>query len=60
MKDYGWLNDGPNTEREEAQKKCNALGHKRTDKDVGPPHRGIEHVVTCPICDFVYRYDSSD
>lgn len=60
MRDLGWLNEGPNKERDEAKAACTALGHERTDIDVGPPHRGIDHVVTCEICGFRYHYDSSD
>lgn len=60
MKDLGWLNEGPNKERDEAIAKCKSLGHKRTDIDVGPPHRGIDHRVTCEECGIVYHYDSSD
>lgn len=61
MTDYGWLNDGiVGGERSEAIRKCRELGHKPTDIDVGPPHRGLEHVVTCELCQYQYRYDSSD
>ena len=58
MEDLGWANNWRETP--EIVKKCRALKHSRTDKDVGPPHRGLEHVVTCEICGYVYRYDSSD
>jgi hypothetical protein len=62
LKNYGWLNDGENPERDAARAKCRASNppHKVTDVDVGPPHRGMEHVVTCEECGYVYRYDSSD
>jgi hypothetical protein len=56
--DYGWANNWK--EDPEAVKKCNELKHKKTDVDVGrPPGRGYENVVTCEICNIVYRYDSS-
>ena len=63
IKDLGWANDGGETERiiDETHAKCVSMGHRRSDIDVGPPHRGIEHVVKClDGCNFVYRYDSSD
>lgn len=62
MQDLGWHNAGGDVARiiDEHLKKCRALGHYRDDIDVGPQYRGIEHVVTCIPCDFVYRYDSSD
>lgn len=40
--------------------RCHALGHAMTDVDIGPPHRGLEHVVWCDECKIFYRYDSSD
>ena len=58
MKDLGWMNSWREDPPEYT--KCVELKHKRTDIDVGPPHRGIEHVVTCDICKIVCRYDSSD
>ena len=58
MKDLGlanfWRNEPPEVKR------CKKLGHKPSDKDVGPPYRGIGHVVECIKCNYVYRYDSSD
>jgi hypothetical protein len=58
MEDLGWANNW--IETPEIVKKRTALKHSRTDKDVGPLHRGLEHVVKCDICGYVYRYDSSD
>lgn len=62
LKDLGWANKGGETYRiiQEHLERCRTLGHQQTDIDVGPPMRGIEHVVTCRECGFVYRYDSSD
>ena len=56
--DLGWANSWPETPPEVT--KCRELGHTPTDRDVGPPNRGIEHVVRCDVCAYVYRYDSSD
>lgn len=40
---------------------CRAKKHSVSDVDVGrPPNRGLEHVVKCEECGYVYRYDSSD
>jgi hypothetical protein len=60
MKNLGWMNDWDWDNKPEEYIKCHELKHKTTDVDVGPPYRGIEHVVTCEICNIVYRYDSSD
>lgn len=59
--DLGWHND----ERKQpvidmARASCQALKHEVKDIDVGPQYRGMEHVVTCELCGYVYRYDSSD
>ena len=58
MTNLGWANGW--TETPEAVKVCNALYHRKNDIDVGEHFRGLEHVVTCPICQIEYRYDSSD
>lgn len=62
LENLGWANAGGETYEKIclARDKCLALGHERSDIDVGPPHRGMEHVVTCELCGYVYRYDSSD
>jgi len=61
MKDLGWANDWADTPREpEEYKKCCEAKHKITDIDVGPPHRGMDHVCTCDICNIRWHYDSSD
>ena len=41
IKDLGWANDGGETERiiDETHAKCVSMGHRRSDIDVGPPHR---------------------
>ena len=57
--DLGWANKW--AVWPELITKCFAANHHRTDIDVGPPNRGIEHVVKClDGCGYVYRYDSSD
>jgi len=56
--DLGWQNYW--TETPEIVKKCKRKGHKPTDRDVGPPFRGLEHIVQCNLCKYIYRYDSSD
>ncbi len=58
LKDLGWANNWKS--EPPAVKRCGKLGHKRKDVDVGPANRGLENVVTCRICNYVYRYDSSD
>jgi len=40
--------------------KCVELKHTRTDKDHGPPNRGLDHRVVCYECGYHYGYDSSD
>ncbi len=66
-RDLGWLNSwfgktepAEYAEYNDIRQKCHDLKHKVNDIDVGPPNRGVEHVVTCEICGYVYRYDSSD
>jgi len=59
MKDLGWLNSWYKNPPEE-YKRCEELKHKRSDVDVGPPNRGMDHVVTCDICNIRWHYDSSD
>ena len=58
LKNLGWLNCWEETP--EIVTLCRKEKHPVSDIDVGPPHRGIEHVVKCEICKYVYRYDSSD
>ena len=58
LKNLGWANDWDDDPQ--VVKDCRAKKHRTTDVDVGPPHRGMEHVVTCTECGYVYRYDSSD
>lgn len=67
MKNLGWMNSWfKQTEPPEYAEynailqNCRELKHKVSDIDVGPPNRGMEHVVKCEICEYVYRYDSSD
>lgn len=56
--DLGWMNSW--NETPEIVLNCQKAGHTITNVDVGTPHRGIEHVVKCNVCNYVYRYDSSD
>lgn len=58
FKDLGWMNSWKSDPPEYAQ--CVAANHNRSDVDVGPAHRGMEHVVRCGICKIVAYYDSSD
>jgi hypothetical protein len=58
MQNLGWANSW--SETPDIVKKCQENKHSVSDVDVGPPNRGIEHVVKCVICRYVYRYDSSD
>lgn len=65
LKDLGWANgyvtvvDGKAVYWPEVEA-CEALGHKPTDVDKGPPNRGLDHVITCEACGIVYHVDSSD
>jgi len=56
--DLGWSNEWRTTPA--IVERCQRLKHRTSDADIGPPNRGLEHVVHCPICNYVYRYDSSD
>lgn len=62
MVDLGWANGW--REKPDIVSRCESQDHSTpgflTDVDVGPPGRGIEHVVTCTECGYRYRYDSSD
>lgn len=61
-KDYGWANSwGSYENAPQPIKDCRAAKHVTTDIDKGnPPHKGLDHVVTCDICKIVHHYDSSD
>lgn len=56
MKDLGWANSW----REEPKivKECKRLKHNPSDIDRSQG-RGLDHVVICTICDYIYHYDSS-
>lgn len=56
--DYGWANSWK--KKPDAVAVCQKAGHKVSDNDIGPPMRGIHHVVECTICQYRYHYDSSD
>lgn len=58
MKDLGFMNGWREDPPEYT--KCREQKHNTTDNDVGPPHRGMDHRVTCQTCDLVWHYDSSD
>ena len=63
VKDLGWANSWGSLDDEdvpEIVKKCRELGHRTSDVDIGPPMRGMNHVVTCQVCGYLYHYDSSD
>lgn len=59
--DLGWHNN-KNCQPviDNMTKRCRELGHERRDVDMGGGFRGLEHVVSCKDCKYVYRYDSSD
>lgn len=58
IKDLGWANGWSETPAE--VEACRKAKHRTRNNDVGPPRRGLEHVVKCVKCGYVYRYDSSD
>ena len=61
VKDFGWANDWGRTGGTPGLVlACQQAHHKVSDVDVGPPMRGMEHVVRCDQCGYIYRYDSSD
>lgn len=57
-KDLGWANNWKENPPEYIA--CVEAKHDRTDKDIGPPNRGMHHVVDCEKCNIRYHYDSSD
>ena len=57
-KNLGWANSWKENPQEFED--CRAAEHDTSDIDIGPPNRGIEHVVRCDLCRIVHRYDSSD
>jgi hypothetical protein len=57
-KDLGWENGW--REYPPEYKKCVELKHRQNDVDIGPPNRGIHHIVTCDTCKIKWHYDSSD
>ena len=57
-KDLGWANSWKETPQEAID--CRAADHDTSDIDIGPPNRGIQHIVRCELCRIVHRYDSSD
>ncbi len=58
MEDLGWANGW--SKDPEIVTKCKQLGHKLSNVDKGNPRgRGLDNVVTCNICDYVYHYDST-
>lgn len=59
--DLGWLNNlGDQPLIDATTEQCKKMGHHRRDFDTGEGFRGMEHVVGCKDCKYVYRYDSSD
>ena len=59
--DLGWHNAGGETAKkiDKVVAECCAKKHTQTDKDMGPPFRGLDHLVTCIECGYRYHYDSS-
>lgn len=55
-KDFGWANNWSEAPKEII--KCNTLKHKKEEISYSP--RGFDHTVICHICQFFYKYDSSD
>jgi hypothetical protein len=61
LMDMGWLNHPTQRLQIDIMRQiCQEQNHKTTDIDVGPPNRGMDHVVSCATCGYVYHYDSSD
>ncbi len=58
MEQLGWANDW--TKTPEVVKKCWELRHQPTRNDIGPPYRGLDNVVKCDICKYVYHYACDD
>lgn len=58
VKDLGWANGW--SKDPDILFKCREEKHRVSDVDIGPPMRGLHHVVRCDICGYVYHYDSSD
>ena len=60
LEDLGWDNYGGETSRRIANivKVCDEFKHKRIETNEGV--YGTQHSVSCPICAFIYHYDSSD
>jgi len=58
VKNLGWANSW--SEDPEIVKKCRALGHKVSDRNLDPTWHGLDNEVRCDICGYVYHYDSSD
>lgn len=56
--DMGWANGW--VQKPRIVQECQKAHHSVEDVDVGPKYRGLEHVVRCYDCRYVYRYDSSD
>lgn len=58
MLDLGWANSWIFTPKQLIH--CQDAKHKMKDEDAGHDSRGLEHVVSCDLCEIVYRYDSGD
>ena len=56
FKDLGWANGWKETP--EIVKKCREAKHRVIDFDHSG-NRGLHHEVNCPICKYIYHYDSS-
>jgi hypothetical protein len=56
--DLGWSNGWQ--ARPEIVKSCELAGHKLQSTNLDPTHHGLDTMVRCDICGYVYHYDSSD
>jgi hypothetical protein len=57
--DLGWANGWD--KEPEIRQKCIDLGHKCSDVSdaSGVPYKCFSHTVTCEICGYYFKYDSS-
>lgn len=58
FQELGWMNCGLK-DPEGLYKKCLEAKHARQDIDIGPPRRGMEHLVWCAECKIVLRLISN-
>ena len=58
LQDLGWANEW--REKPAVVVECERQCHDTSNTDVGPKFRGLEHIVACEKCGYLFRYDSSD